>query len=208
MTPTRNPLDWPVGWKRTPEHQRVEGKFRRYDKRLSVFDGVERVLQELERLGVSENDVVISTNLQTRLDGLPRSDQAKPADPGVCVYWQKGKAPMRCMAVDQYENVADNLAAVAATLEAMRAIERHGGAAILDRAFTGFAALPAPIVASMSRPWREVLGFGAVEVVNEPLVQARYRYLASQHHPDRDGSAKKMAEINVARDAALREIRS
>ena len=38
------------------------------------------------------------------------------------------------MAIDAYTRTADNLAAVAATLEAMRAIERHGGAQILERA--------------------------------------------------------------------------
>ena len=92
-TPTRYPLQWPVGWKRTP--YRVGAKFSKYDKRLSVFDGVQRVLRELERLGVTEADVVISTNLQTRLDGMPRSDQAQPADPGVCVYWQRGEKPIR-----------------------------------------------------------------------------------------------------------------
>ena len=94
----------------------------------------------MQRLGVHQDDVVVSTNLQTRLDGLPRSNQARPGDPGVCVYWKPAKSPMRCMAVDRYDEVQDNLAAVAATLEAMRSIERHGGAAILDRAFTGFAA--------------------------------------------------------------------
>lgn len=199
MTPTRYPLQWPVGWKRTP--YRVGAKFSKYDKRLSVFDGVQRVLRELERLGVTEADVVISTNLQTRLDGMPRSDQAQPADPGVCVYWQRAKKPMQCMAIDRYDKVADNLAAVAATLEAMRAIERHGGAAILDRAFTGFTALPAPIVAGMARPWWEVLG--VPRDASKDQVTTAYRLLASDAHPDKGGTAERMAEINRARDEGL-----
>lgn len=197
--PTRYPLQWPMGWKRTA--YRATAKFSKYDKRLSVADGVQRVLLELDRLGVTENDVVISTNLQTRLDGLPRSDQGQPGDPGVCVYWQRGKNPMQCMAIDRYDKVADNLAAVAATLEAMRAIERHGGAAILDRAFTGFTALPPPIVAGMSRPWWEVLG---VHMHATPeAIQTAYRKLASEAHPDKGGTAERMAEINRARDEGL-----
>ncbi|KVD37855.1 hypothetical protein WJ41_22830 [Burkholderia ubonensis] len=62
---------------------------------------------------------------------------------GVAVYWETRAGARRVMAIDQYTRVADNLAAVAATLDAMRAIERHGGARILERAFTGFAALAA-----------------------------------------------------------------
>lgn len=213
MNPTRYPLQWPVGWKRTA--YRSEAKFSKHGNRLSVADGVARVMLELERLGVSENDVVISTNLQTRLDGLPRSDQSNPGDPGVCVYWQRRKQPMQCMAIDMYYRVADNLAAVAASLEAMRAIERHGGAVIMDRAFTGFTALPAPIVASMKRPWREVLGLDTGGHVTPDEVRARWKHLASVNHPDKatseaDRGARetRMADINVARDEALKEIQA
>ncbi|ROU09438.1 hypothetical protein [Lysobacter enzymogenes] len=84
----------------------------------------------------------MSTNLTLRRDGLPRSDQREPADPGAAVYWTDCTGADRCMAVDRYTKTAGNLAALAATLEAMRAIERHGGAEILDRVFTGFTALP------------------------------------------------------------------
>ena len=199
--PTRFPLQWPQGWKRTASYARQGGRFRKGDKPLSVIAAVERVLAELDRLGVNDNDVVISTNLKTRLDGLPRSDQARPGDVGVCVYWQKGREPMRCMAVDRYDEVADNLAAVAATLEAMRAIERHGGAAILDRAFTGFAALPAP--AKGQRDWWTVLGLEEGAGVAE--IREAYGRLARLHHPDRGGDAEAMAELNVARDAGLKK---
>jgi len=119
-------------------------------KRLSVMDGLERVLGELGRMGIGRDDVVISTNVPTRLDGLPRRDRV-PSDPGAAVYWRKGKQT-RCMAIDRCDRVEDNLAAIAATLEAMRAIERHGGAEILDRAFTGFVALPS------LEQWFQVLG--------------------------------------------------
>jgi hypothetical protein len=102
---------------------------------------------------------------------------------------------------------------IAATLEAMRAIERHGGAAILDRAFTGFAALPAPIVAGMKRDWREVLGVKPDATPTEAEIQQLYRHQASLHHPDRAGDdldrlarERRMAEINSARDEALGEL--
>ena len=134
---------------------------------------------------------------------LARSDQREPDDPGAAVYWQEPTGPRKVMAIDLYNRVADNLAAIAATLEAMRAIERHGGAAILERAFTGFTALPPPIVAGMKRPWREVLGAHMAR----SSVEAAYRGLASKYHPDREGGdAEKMAELNQARDEALKEL--
>ena len=198
-TPTRYPLQWPEGWKRTQSYQRKTATFSRHGKALTVFDGVQRVLDELQRLGVHQDDVIVSTNLQTRLDGLPRSNQARPGDPGVCVYWKPAKSPMRCMAVDRYDEVQDNLAAVAATLEAMRSIERHGGAAILDRAFTGFAALPAPV--GGKRDWWTVLELPST--ASQAEIRDAFNRLARERHPDRGGSDERMAEIIRARDEAL-----
>lgn len=202
---TRFPLCWPDGWKRTQSHERKYGQFGRARQngeagytskvRLSVVGGFERVLEELGRIGISENDVVVSTNVRTRLDGAPRSNEAEPSDPGVAVYWEK-RGKRQCMAIDRYVRVADNLAAIAATLEAMRAIERHGGAEILDRAFTGFVALPAP------EQWFQVLGVSAGASVGQ--INDAFRALAAKHHPDRGGDGDLMARINAARDEGLR----
>jgi hypothetical protein len=199
------PLAWPIGWKRTPQFQRTRAKFggreRRYSAdgtgswtrktRLTIAAGTERVLESLNRMGFNRS-VVISSNLALRSDGLPRSGQRDPDDPGVAVYWGTGKKA-RCMAVDQYDRVSDNLAAIAATLEAMRAIERHGGAAILDRAFTGFVALPNP-----EQPW-QVLGLETSSPSRAQIDEA-YRKLAMTNHPDRGGDQQQMARINAARD--------
>jgi len=201
-------LQWPEGWPRTKSYARAQAKFsiRRGSNSaaqdLSVFDGVERVLLELSRFGVGRDDIVISTNLKTRLDGLPRSDQRAPDDPGVAVYWETRRGGRKVMAVDRYQKVADNLAAVAATLDAMRAIERHGGAQILDRAFTGFTALPSPAAA---RTWREVIGVPA-SVRDMPSVRIAYRRRASELHPDKGGSHGAMTELNLALAAAEKEL--
>lgn len=204
---TRHPLAWPVGWKRTLPHLRLRAKFGKSERQqigdyaytrkrdLTVADGVRRVLIELQRLGVREGDAIISSNVPVRLDGLPRSDARKPDDPGVAVYWQRPGEPPRCMAIDRYDDVADNLAAIAATLEAMRAIERHGGAVILDRAFAGFTALPAP---GAARPWREVLGFPPSGPVTAEALRDRYRALRSKHHPDRGGDAGEFSAVQRA----------
>ena len=42
--PTRYPLQWPEGWKRMQSDQRKTATFSRQGKALTVFDGVQRVL--------------------------------------------------------------------------------------------------------------------------------------------------------------------
>ena len=203
------PLQWPGGWKRTESYHRKDPRFRteitsvkvtsdgdvdmKTRKGLSVAEATKRILYELERLGVSRDDAVISTNLKLRLDGLPRGDQGDPADPGAAVYWVK-KGARRVMAIDAYRTVAGNLGAIAATLEAMRAIERHGGAVILERAFTGFAAIAAPA------KWWDVLQVREDSPVD--VIQANYRSLAKARHPDAGGDRGAWDELQRAYDDA------
>lgn len=208
------PLQWPSGWKR--ESHRLRAKFNTKTKEryadgtdhyyrssnVTISEGSKRILKELAAFGVEEGDAIISTNLQLRLDGLPRGSQGEPSDPGVAVYWQRAKDMQhKVMAIDRYDRVADNLAAIAATLEAMRAIERHGGAVILERAFTGFLALPAP------NTWRAVMGFTDSDVsAGSVVVRARYKKLSKERHPDCGGTEAQMAELNWAWAEAQKEL--
>lgn len=201
-SPLTSPLTWPPGWPRVVASARIYGRFgKRVDgnggalrplKDITIFDGSQRAMSELSRMGA--RDIILSTNLQLRRDGLPRSDQREPEDPGVAVYWTDRAGNDRCIAIDRYVKVADNLAAIAATLEAMRAIERHGGAQILDRAFTGFTALPAP-----TEPWWEVLG--VLANARRVEVEAAYRRLRSQHHPDHNGDSEAFDKVQRAWEA-------
>lgn len=198
------PLQWPEGWPRTPSYKAKDANFKRDGKRISVAEGAERVLDQIGMMGVDRQDVVVSTNVRTRLDGLPRSGEPEPSDRGAAVYWEDRKRNRRVMAIDRYGKVADNLAAIAATLDAMRAIERHGGAPILDRAFTGFTALPAP---GTKRTWREVMGFPPAATLSAEMLKSRYRSLAFDRHPDKAGGTHDaMVELNAAYEQAQREI--
>lgn len=192
MSISAYPLSWPEGWARTKGYERTWGKFSKNGKTITVAAAVDRVRAELKRMGLNDDDVIVSTNIKLRLDGLPRGDQSEPFDPGVAVYFESKKGN-KVMAIDSYARVADNLAA----------IERHGGAEILDRAFTGFAALPAP---GQSKSWRDVLGFPPGSPISEPLITDAFRRAAAKAHPDRGGSTAAMQEVNAARDAALKEI--
>jgi hypothetical protein len=211
MNETRYPLCWPANWKRTTS--RASATFSKTSHRddatggyvgrskLSVPAAVERISVELFRMGIKEEGVIVSTNVALNLSGGPRGDRGEPSDPGVAVYWTRnGKS--QCIAIDRYRRVADNLAAVAATLLALRAIERHGGGSILDRAFIGFAALPAAPV-----DWRAVLCIHPQTNVTQEIIENAFRVLAVRRHPDKGGTHDMMAELNAARAEALRENR-
>lgn len=211
---TNYPLCWPTGWKRTKTRKRADfgkeikrpsssnpGQFWSHRERLTIGDAVKRLLDTFRRMGVGDYNVIISTDLKVRLDGLPYSNQTEPKDPGVAVYWRKGTVKDRkCMAIDQYDRIADNIAAVAATLEAMRAIERYGSAEILERAFLGFQALPPPM--SAGRPWQDVLGLNPIQRTSpdfKEIAEFKYRELARKLHPDvNGGDAERFKEINEA----------
>ena len=206
------PLCWPEGWPRTSADARTSARFSRGEKQyggntswtrmrqLTVTDGVQRVLEELVRFGVDRQDIVISTNVRTRLDGLPRSGERDPDDSGAAVYWIDRDARNRVMAIDRYDRVADNLAAIAATLDALRAIERHGGGQILERAFTGFTALPNP---NAPEDWRQVLGVPGCQSL--AAANEAYKRLRSKHHPDNGGQADMFYKINRAIAEAEKE---
>ena len=215
----RYPLSWPDGWRRMPAAKRKRAMFgkseRQYStdrahswnrkRELTVADAIHRVLSELQMFGVLEGDSIISTNLAVRLDGLPRSGQAEPDDPGVAVYWERpADKGTKVMAIDIYDRVADNLAAIAATLEAMRAIERHGGAVILERAFTGFTALPSPDQIA-GRGWREIFGVGSLPATLAD-VEAVYKALRSRHHPDKGGDPAMFDAVQKAFEQAREEL--
>lgn len=206
---TAYPLAWPVGWPRAKS--RKSAKFSKGERRVSahnpqyvyldkraltIAEAMGRVLAELSSFDVQHGDAIISTNLALRLDGLPKSTQSEPGDPGVAIYWKKrGDAAMKVMAIDRYDRTADNLAAIAATLNAMRAIERHGGAQILERAFTGFTALPG------QRTCWDILGLTQGSAPEE--IERRFRELAKKHHPDNGGSADEFIYVQRARADAL-----
>lgn len=197
MTVPAFPLQWPQGWQRQDERYRKSGNFKHSGSRVTIAHAAARIREQLRMMGCQEDDLVVSSNLRPRLDGYPYSGQPEPTDPGVAVYWNDPfNGTPRCMAIDLYDRVADNLAAIAATLEAMRAIERHGGAEILNRAFTGFAAIEDQSAGS----WWQVLG---VESDALPFViEAAYKRLRSEHHPDRGGDPDQFHRVQCAYEQA------
>lgn len=197
------PLAWPEGWKRTIPYRRKSGPFR------TTFAAARAdLLDELRLLKASA--VVISSNMAVRNDGLPYAETArrKIEDPGVAVYFARGERRL-VMARDVFATVHDNLRSIGLAIAALRAMERHGGGDMMDRAFDGFAALPPPSV-SATLGWREVFGpipphLSAATTLE--LVEQRFREKARANHPDRGGSSVIMARLNGAIEEARRELR-
>jgi hypothetical protein len=207
---TAFPLAWPDGWPRTPLHERISGtQFkmlqRRHDQQVPVSFEVARnkLARELDLLGA--RNAVLSTNIPLRLDGVPRASAEPDSrdDPGVAVYFTL-KGRQLAMACDRYVSVAANCRSLGLAIEGLRQLERHGGGAMTERAFAGFAALPAP--GQVRRHWRTVFSFDGDTMPSEEFLEKRFRDLAKHRHPDRGGSAEMMVELNEARDQALRAI--
>jgi hypothetical protein len=203
---TRYPLSWPVGWKRTvfrhaaAFHSRraVDGSVFRRKESLTVGEGLDRIYGELRRLHA--RNVVISSNLRLRDDGLPYANQAKHlADPGVAVYFRLNNAD-RVLACDRWRSAAENLAAIAGHIAAIRAQDRYG-VGTLDQAFAGFVALP-----PKESTWRTTLGIAPDVTVCRSDIDTAFRERSRAAHPDVGGSHDAMASLSQAKTEAYEEV--
>lgn len=204
---TAYPLAWPEGWPRTPAHRRTSNA--RFSAQFTTARA--QLQRELRLLGAKS--VVISSWLPLRNDGLPFADAARRRieDPGVAVYFVLRERPM-AMARDIYTNVSDNLRGVGLAIEHMRGLERHGGAHMMERAFTGFQQLPPPGGAARpaTRPWREVLApipRGLDPADELTIAEVRYREAARTAHTDVGGDGERMIILNAAIAEARAELK-
>jgi hypothetical protein len=190
------PLDWPVGYPRTHSRSRAPYK-------ATAGRARDQVIRELRLMGVPDWNVIISTNCpissRTSQFLVMRSE---PSDTGVAVYFRKEEKPY-VLACDRWDHVADNLRAIALTLEAMRGMDRWGVSEMLERVFQGFTALPAPEDEAAPRSWWEVLGVSRIADLD--YIEERYRALLKTHHPDAGGSHAIAAEVNRAIEMARLE---
>jgi hypothetical protein len=185
---TAFPLCWPPAHPRQPKGNYLRSPFTtNHDKALRELKWA------IGKLNGSE--LIISTNLTLRSDGSPAAVKFLPKDPGVAVYFKR-RGKKLAFACDTWATIPENLHAIFLTIEAIRGIERWGSGQMLEAAFTGFVALPAP-----EQPF-QVLGVRANASPAE--IKTAHQALAAKHHPDRPGgNADTMARVNAARDAML-----
>ncbi len=180
------PLTWPSWWPRLAQHERKQAPYQ-----VTFTRARDALLREL-RLGGCKN-VIISSNLPLRRDGLPYADCSEPRDPGIAVYFDTRKGESKCIPNDCWKTTRENLRAVGLAYEGLRMIERTGSGPLLARAYSGFACLPA---GDRVRPWWEVLCVERGESLDR--IRAAYHELSMQHHPDRGGDPARMSELNRA----------
>lgn len=201
------PLHWPHHRMRTPAGSRRRAAFnsKRHNGRyqetseLSISDALDRLEDELTRLGV--RIYTLSTNVEPRLDGRPRLISQRIEDPGVALYF-KLQGQDTVLACDRWDRVADNIAAIAKHIEALRGIERWGVGS-LRQAFAGYAALPPSEGEPPVQGWWQILGVDRAAPWAE--IEARWRELMRTAHPDQGGDPEFAKRLNAARDAARKE---
>lgn len=235
------PLAWPAGVARTkfpesaPFHsiktttrQWSDGHVSKDQKRIPLENSAayKDLVNQLNRIrGV--RTVMVSSNLDiNEKTGICYFDgPTKPnGDAGVAAYWtvsvhRAGQSTLvpYCMPCDKWQRVADNLSAVARSVEALRGMDRWGCVSV-EQAFSGFAALPPGSgesvgEASVAIDWREALSMGrtwpeGMELAELLLIaRTRYRQLMIDAHPDKPGgSTERAAMLNRALELAEKEL--
>jgi hypothetical protein len=184
------PLSWPANVQRA--ERKADSRFK-----TTLPAALKNVRLSLEKFGRESSravtEIVISSNVTL--------GQERPRDTGVAV-WFKWDGDQRCIAVDRYPKIEDNLQAIHHVLEARCVEMRHAGIHIIRSTMQGFVAK-----IGWDGGWRAVLGLDrAGAVIRKTSIEEAYRRLAETAHPDKGGSQEEMAKLNVARDAALKEL--
>lgn len=137
-----------------------------------------------------------------------------PKDPGVAVYFKlripkpfpKPDAEMDIVfACDKWKTVQENITAVSKHIDAMRGQDRWG-AYEMERAFSGYQALPEHAGQGSNNTWWADLGFSS-RPHQLDVCEENYRKLSQVHHPDRGGLKEKMISINLAIQKAREELK-
>lgn len=178
------PLSWPRGQARSP-YQR-SAAFRHHGAAVPLAVAIRRLQAELDRLGAG--NVVLTSDWPRNLDGSFSGRAPALTDPAVAAHFVAfGKATV--LACDRWDRLPDNIAAIAAHIEALRGMDRWGVGSI-EQAFAGYQALPAP------EQWWQVLG--CTQTTPLAQIEAVYRQLARKAHPDQGGTDAAMARLNAA----------
>lgn len=192
--PKPYPLSWPPGWPRTAKRDKAP-------YRTALPAALSNLKRELHALCGQRAAATLMLSSNHALG------QENPTDPGVVAYftWMD---ELMAIPNDRWPRVEHNVQAIALTLEAMRAMDRHGAKHMIRAMLRGFTALPAP---ADPEDWRTVLGCredpGSDRSAQLREAEARYQYEARKHHPDKPGgSHERMQQLNDAITQARKEL--
>ena len=199
------PLQWPIMRSRTKEDKRERARFGHrgwqdsYSKPVTFEIATRHMYDELERLGAKS--ITLSSNLKLRNDGIPYSNQGRVEDPGIAVYFFRDDKEL-CFSCDKWDRAEDNIRAVAKSIEAIRGLNRWGSKDMVEAAFSGFKALPAP--------GGDCIITGAPDYFcgchSKEEVISSYKRFAKDLHPDGGGSNILFVELQRQYNIALSQI--
>lgn len=188
---TAYPLMWPPAKARTPSYER---KPKRWGHTLQR--SMANLRDECAAAGI--HDYAISLGRQP---GVARDWN----DVGAVLWFMQeigGKWYMAFYASDGYRDGPENVKAIAMTIQRLRQVEDYG-VYTAEQAMRGAAydMLPPPNQAPPERDWWDVLG--VAPTTPAVVVEAAYKALAKQRHPDRPGGSNEaMAELQRAFEQA------
>jgi hypothetical protein len=187
------PLSWPAEYPRTTRKKNSQFK-------TSLARARDFVKDEIRRLGGKQP--VISTNVPLKNDGDLRADWSryKLDDTGAAVYFMHNDKQV-CLCCDTYVRVHENLHAIGRTIEALRQIDRDGVSDFLNRAFTGFVAIPETSSFNQKSIW-EILGLPVIPA-EESDIHVAFKRQSKKVHPDAGGTEAAFHELQEAYKQAL-----
>ncbi len=196
------PLKWPNDRPRTPAASRRAALFRDKGSAMTLTTAKRRLADQttaMTRRGQPWRvlNMILSTNIRYTASGARDQNVSRrdPDDCGVAFYFDLDGRP-HVLACDQWDTVADNIAAIAAHIDALRGQERWG-VADLRQAFAGHVALPQP------DPWWAVLG--VTQDATLEAITAQYRRHSKAAHPNAGGERAAWDRLAAAYEAAKAE---
>lgn len=165
--------------------------------------------RELRHLRAKGAELLVAIDAaQFRNDGRPYAN-AKAAHPGVILSFEIPKIGHVSYPCDKYTRWEDNLRAIAAALEALRLVDRHGVTRSGEQ-YRGFLAIEATAApagfTSLDDAWSWLLRLiGSDATVRNPeTARGVLRAAQRRAHPDAGGDAATFQRVSLA-EAKLRE---
>lgn len=190
------PLQWPSNWPRA--ERRIISSFR------TTFSIARYgLLNEVRLLG--GKNLVISSNIPVRIDGLPYAKYRTPDDPGIAVYFELN-GNNQCIPCDKWTDPCDNLHAIELCINALRGLERWGARHMVSAAFQGFKQLPPhdPDHPDTIIPISKVDYFVGCDTTES--LRQRKRSLSKEMHPDKGGDPDEFNIMIIQFDKKMKNL--